>query len=65
MSKNKNKAQAAKDSAAKQDEPRKTVRGSGFSYDEAIRPTDQSVPLTDEEEQDIVELPELGKRNRP
>ena len=40
------------------------VRGSGYTYDEEVRPTDESAPL-DEGEGQIVPLPDLGKPNRP
>lgn len=42
-----------------------TVRGSGFSYDEEKKHTDESIPLEKAEAEDIVELPDLGKPNRP
>lgn len=41
------------------------VRGSGFSYDEEKKHTDESVPLKKAEGEDIVELPDLGNPNRP
>ena len=44
---------------------RKSVRGSGFTYDEDLEQTDHSIPVTDEESPDIVKLPDLGRPNRP
>jgi hypothetical protein len=43
-----------------------TVRGSGFTYDEAKHRTDESIPveLSKDKEQAVV-LPDLGKPNRP
>ena len=41
-----------------------TVRGSGFTYDEDENHTDESIPLDQAKEQEIVELPDLGKPNR-
>ena len=43
----------------------KTVRGSGFTYDEDKGRTDQSIPLSDSETAELIKLPDLGKRNRP
>jgi hypothetical protein len=43
----------------------KTVRGSGFTYDEDKGRTDQSIPLSDSETAELNKLPDLGKRNRP
>jgi hypothetical protein len=43
----------------------KTVRGSGFTYTEDRQPTDKSVPLENADQKDIVQLPDLGKKNRP
>ncbi|HEX8608353.1 MAG TPA: hypothetical protein VF679_06925 [Pedobacter sp.] len=46
--------------------PAKTVRGSGFTYDEEKNHTDESIPLDQvEEEAEIVKLPDLGMPNRP
>lgn len=42
-----------------------TVIGSGFSYDEAERPSDESLPVDQVNDQDIVNLPDLGQLNRP
>jgi hypothetical protein len=42
-----------------------TVRGSGFTYNEKKEPTDKSVPRNEVEEEQIVQLPDLGQRNRP
>jgi len=43
----------------------KTVRGSGFTYDEHEQHTDQSVPLKKAKTKHVVKLPDLGKPNRP
>jgi hypothetical protein len=43
----------------------RTVRGSGFTYTEDRQPTDKSVPLENADQEDIVQLPDLGKKNRP
>jgi hypothetical protein len=42
-----------------------TVRGSGYTYDENSEPTDQSIPMDEADTEKIVELPDLGKPNRP
>lgn len=42
-----------------------TVIGSGFSYDEARLPSDESLPAKEVNDQDIVDLPDLGQPNRP
>jgi hypothetical protein len=42
-----------------------TVIGSGFSYDEDELPTDEPIPIEKAKLEDIVELPDLGKPNRP
>ncbi|WP_256007241.1 hypothetical protein [Pedobacter deserti] len=49
-------------------EPQKdaeTVRGSGFTYDEDKGRTDKSMPEESADEDTIVNLPDLGKKNRP
>lgn len=43
----------------------KTVRGSGFTYSEEQLRTDLSIPIEKVDQEDIVPLPELGKKNRP
>jgi hypothetical protein len=46
--------------------PAKSVRGSGFTYDEEKHHTDESIPLDQvDEEAEIVKLPDLGLPNRP
>lgn len=42
-----------------------TVTGSGFSYDEEKQHSDESKPATMVDQQEIVELPDLGQPNRP
>ena len=42
-----------------------TVIGSGFTYNEAEQPSDQSLPVDQVNDQDIVNLPDLGQPNRP
>jgi len=42
-----------------------TVRGSGFTYDENKDQTDKSLPIEQAESDQVVQLPELGKPNRP
>ena len=42
-----------------------TVIGSGFSYDEAKHPSDESLPVDRVNNRDIVNLPDLGQPNRP
>jgi hypothetical protein len=42
-----------------------TVRGSGFTYDESRDHTDESIPIEKAQNDEIVELPDLGKPNRP
>ena len=42
-----------------------TVRGSGFTYNEKEERTDKSVPRNEVEEEQVVQLPGLGKQNRP
>jgi len=44
---------------------KKTVRGSGYTYTEKQEPTDKSIPLNEADEEDIVRLPNLGRKNRP
>lgn len=52
--------------AEKADEyPVDTVIGSGFSYDEATQPSDESLPVDQVNDQDIVDLPDLGDPDRP
>jgi hypothetical protein len=43
----------------------KTVRGSGFTYTENEQRTDLSIPAEKADDGEIVELPDLGKKNRP
>jgi len=50
-------------SAQHNDKP--TVIGSGFSYDEAVHPTDESEPASQVDSEEIIGLPDLGKPNRP
>ncbi|CAH0127226.1 MULTISPECIES: hypothetical protein [unclassified Pedobacter] len=42
-----------------------TVRGSGFTYNEKEERTDKSVPREKVEEEQVVQLPDLGQQNRP
>lgn len=42
-----------------------TVIGSGFSYDEAEHPTDESEPASQVDVEEIIDLPDLGKPDRP
>ncbi|CAH0276527.1 hypothetical protein SRABI27_03648 [Pedobacter sp. Bi27] len=42
-----------------------TVRGSGFTYNEKEERTDKSVPREKIEEEQVVQLPDLGQQNRP
>ena len=42
-----------------------TVRGSGFTYNEKEERTDKSIPINKGKEEQIVQLPDLGKQNRP
>ena len=56
---------SAEDSASKKRNKAKTVRGSGFTYAEAEKRTDRSVPVESTDQQDIVKLPDLGQKNRP
>ena len=42
-----------------------TVRGSGFTYNENEERTDKSVPREKVEEEQVVQLPDLGQQNRP
>jgi hypothetical protein len=46
------------------DETEKTVRGSGFTYDENKDNTDKSVPIEQAEQDEIIELPNLGEPDR-
>ncbi len=43
----------------------KSVIGSGFTYDEAKHASDESEPINQVDDEDVVELPDLGKPNRP
>lgn len=52
-------------SASKMRGKGKTIRGSGFTYTEEKERTDRSIPLKDADREDIVKLPDLGKKNRP
>lgn len=58
-----------KEKSAKNSEPKvaskKTVRGSGYTYTEKQERTDKSIPLSEAEEEQIVQLPNLGQKNRP
>jgi hypothetical protein len=56
---------SVEDSTSKKQQKEKTVRGSGFTYTEAEKRTDQSVPVESADKQDIVKLPDLGQKNRP
>jgi hypothetical protein len=56
---------STEDSASKKRNKGKTVRGSGFTYTEAEKRTDQSVPVENADQTDIVKLPDLGQKNRP
>lgn len=51
----------------KVDEPKgaETVIGSGFTYDENEHPTDESEPASHVVDEEIVDLPDLGKPDRP
>ncbi len=40
----------------------KTIRGSGFTYNEEEQPTDQSTPLNEADKKQVVSLPKLGKK---
>ncbi|MCJ0743722.1 hypothetical protein [Pedobacter montanisoli] len=42
----------------------KTVRGSGFTYNEDQQSTDQSIPLAAADKKQVVRLPKLGKKYR-
>lgn len=42
-----------------------TVRGSGFTYDENEERTDKRIPRNKVDEEQVVELPDLGQQNRP
>lgn len=42
-----------------------TVRGSGFTYMEEKEPSDKSQPIDQVDKEQIIKLPELGKKNRP
>lgn len=47
------------------EEKEKTVRGSGFTYTEKKERTDKSIPISEVNDEEIVQLPDLGKKNRP
>ncbi len=42
----------------------KTVRGSGFTYNEDQQSTDKSIPLNAADKKQVVRLPKLGKKYR-
>jgi len=42
----------------------KSVRGSGYTYDEGKQQTDKSVEIKKTEEDQVVQLPDLGKPER-
>jgi hypothetical protein len=43
----------------------KKVRGSGFTYSENKERTDKSVSMSEVKKEEIVQLPDLGQKNRP
>jgi len=45
----------------KHDDTEKTVRGSGFTYDENKENTDKSLPINQAEQDEVVKLPKLGE----
>jgi hypothetical protein len=44
-------------------ETAKTIRGSGYTYDEAEHPSDGVEPAKDDTQETIVKLPKLGKHH--
>jgi hypothetical protein len=54
-----------KDSRLSPIEREETVRGSGFTYNEKEERTDKSIHKNKGEEEQIVQLPDLGQQNRP
>lgn len=42
-----------------------TVRGSGFTYTENRKRTDVSVSVNEVKEDEVVQLPDMGLKNRP
>jgi hypothetical protein len=42
-----------------------TFRGSGFTYTENEERTDKSVPQSEVKNEEVVNLPDLGQKNRP
>lgn len=67
MKSNLEKEKRRRKTAVKKIKPKssKSVRGSGFTYDEGKERTDQSIPIVDSDTSDINKLPDLGKLNRP
>ncbi|MEJ7559128.1 MAG: hypothetical protein WKF66_12530 [Pedobacter sp.] len=53
------------DESSATQESKKTVRGSGFTYDEEQNHTDESIPLEQVQEVEVVKLPDLGMPTRP
>lgn len=55
----------AVDTKVDESEGAETVIGSGFTYDENEHPTDESEPASQVADEEIVDLPDLGKPDRP
>lgn len=47
----------------KENKAEESVRGSGFTYDEAKHPSDQSTPISKDDGKNTVRLPKLNKKN--
>jgi hypothetical protein len=60
-----NKKEPTEDNRVLPDNQEETVRGSGYTYTEKEKRTDKSVPRSEAEEDQIVQLPDLGQQNRP
>lgn len=60
-----NKKEPTEDNRVLPDNQEETVRGSGYTYTEKEERTDKSVPRSEVEEEQIVQLPDLGQQNRP
>ena len=60
-----NKNEKLPEAGSQLEKQEKTVRGSGFTYSEKKERTDKSIPISEVKEDEVVELPDLGKKNRP
>jgi hypothetical protein len=59
------KEMSDKDSRLFPIEPEETVRGSGYTYNEKAERTDKSIPRNKVDDEEVVQLPDLGQPNRP